>query len=116
VPPPIDFDRSLNIRRSKRFVRQAPVAPPQSSQLTTHEIHLASPQPTQLQKAISTPSILDKLKLAASNNTPPPLSAPPDASVQVDSFLDDERANIAQSVVSLNTAATSATDQKKSGN
>ena len=68
---PIEFDRSLNIRRSKRFVRQSAQTAQaiQQHMLTAQEIPLSTSPSQQaimttnsLQKAISTPSILDKLK------------------------------------------------------
>lgn len=81
-----DFDRNLNIRRSKRFVRQAPA----SSNLIIQEININSNQVTPssspnnpllskdqlaptnssclsyLTKAMSTPSLLDKIKIESS--------------------------------------------------
>jgi hypothetical protein len=76
----VDFDRNLNIRRSKRFVRQ-PVQPVLTQEISlnnnsstspptttttnqmTKELGISSNQSPCLHKAISTPSILDKLKL-----------------------------------------------------
>lgn len=88
-----DFDRSLNIRRSKRFVRQSAQTvstqqqqQQQSQALTAQEISLSPSASSQhvaavtttisnnLHKAISTPSIIDKLKSTTGTTTTPELT------------------------------------------
>lgn len=106
---PIDFDRSLNIRRSKRFVRQPAqhhlLAPP-CLQTDMPSSPATSSQPPSLHKAISTPSILDKLKSTSPNECDENRS-------HVEIVVDDRQSSVVSSSVSLNTAAVEA---KKTGN
>lgn len=139
---PIEFDRSLNVRRSKRFVRQSataaqlihqlPITQIQQQQqqqqqhshhLTAQEIslspsassqHVSSVTPSavgagsmmlmsannNLHKAISTPSILDKLKSSISMTTATTTTNILDNS---DNSYQNDR-NVSSSHVSLNNA------------
>lgn len=127
---PIEFDRSLNIRRSKRFVRQSAQTSQTIQQhvngagaiLTTQEIPLSTSPSSQmttitnsLQKAISTPSILDKLKSSTA------MTSLADNSEDMDDKICSQQTALSNvsSSISLNTAAAAAVnnsnDNKKNG-